>query len=255
MSSDLALTYIHLPTSPSPTCRFCRSRGTLQHSPFSRIQIGAEASVYFRLHVATVVKSSVGNCKAWSPAPGEMSRISGRFRSVVWHVCSLVSTGFNFSCVRMTYGCHLAWTSTCNGVITPDETLPWRKAFRSLFQAPAWSLSIKCRSSNLAICELLIDRLNYCAAQFYLFQTTGISPFRSSKSCWSIHVQNGSSLPVLEPQAADLPLLFVLLQTAHGGGQAKGQANTAGRSASLQHLVLAVNQWKNIGKACHGLCP
>ena len=158
MSSDLALTYIHLPTSPSPTCRFCRSRGTLQHSPFSRIQIGAEASVYFRLHVATVVKSSVGNCKAWSPAPGEMSRISGRFRSVVWHVCSLVSTGFNFSCVRMTYGCHLAWTSTCNGVIAPDETLPWRKAFRSLFQAPAWSLSIKCRSSNLAICELLIDR-------------------------------------------------------------------------------------------------
>jgi hypothetical protein len=62
-------------------------------------------------------------------------------------------------------------------------------------------------------------------------------------------------LPVLEPQAADLPLLSVLLQTAHGGGQAKGQANTAGRSASLQHLVLAVNQWKNIGKACHGLCP
>lgn len=152
MSSDLALTYIHLPTSPSPTfADFAGvgwSRGTLQHSPFSRIQIEAEASVYFRLHVATVVKSSVGNCKAWSPAPGEMSRISGRFSSVAWHVCSPVSTGFNFSCVRTTYGCRLVWTSTCNGVITPDETLPWRGAFRSLFQAPAWSLLIKCRSKK-----------------------------------------------------------------------------------------------------------
>lgn len=49
-----------------------RHRSFLQHSPFSRIQIDAEASVYFRLHAAPVgvvksVRPQGETCKTQSP--------------------------------------------------------------------------------------------------------------------------------------------------------------------------------------------
>ena len=94
-----------------------------------------------------------------------------RFRSVAWHVAgSPVSTSFNFSFV-------------CQNdmrVVLLEPRLAmgsWRRRMKpfhgegpsshAFFQAPAWSLSIKCRSSNLVICKLLIDRLQNCARQFF----------------------------------------------------------------------------------------